>query len=235
MSSDPIEIDEISSVDGNGYGIIGTSGELCFALLVNNGAPTIDAPVGSRYYQLDNPTANWVKTTAGSGSDKWQDTNSGNSLIGKLWQCSTGESGSVRNEFTDNPADGKITSRTPIIVPYDSILEAFTFSNADDNSDTNIEVYRVPFGSGRGPNPAEKILQINLRDTRVAVRNNFASENITVNVGDKLAFYLRDAGVDPDHVQITLYWRITSLDVLDDEEQYSGNIRASSSGDDDDD
>lgn len=233
MSSDPIEIEEIFAVDGNGVGIRGTDGDLCFALLASNGVPTLDAPLGSRYYQLDDPTTNWVKTSSGIGSATWTNTNASNSIVGKIWQCSTGESGSVRDEFTDNPADGKITSRTPIIVPWDSRLEAVTFSNADDNSDTDIEVYRVPIGQGRGPNPAEKLFEIQLRDCRVFVNSTYANNNITVSPGDKLAFYLRDAGVDPDHVQITMYWVITSPIQINQTEQYSNNIRAASSGDDD--
>lgn len=143
------------------------------------------------------------------------------SNIGRVFTLIFGETGSATNEYLDNIADGKTTDDTPHVVPFPCEVIAYTFSNSDDNSDTNIEIYSVAEGNGNGPATLKDTWS--LTDTRTARKSNFGSP-ITFAAGDKIVVFVRDAGTDPDNVTFTMYLKITANESSEFSEEWSGSI-----------
>ena len=205
--------------DENGWGQRDDDGILLFHLGAGNGAPSYDAPVGSRYFQLDAPsTTDWRKTATGTGG--WTNLSSAGSVIGGLWDLTFGVDGD--DEWAGHTIKDKNSDDTPGIVIYDSNLIGMTFTNSQRRPDVDIEVYRVPFDDGRGPNPAEKIYTMLVRNERIKIKNDLS---IPVNVGDKLAIFVRNEDDSPSEATIKLYFQITAATVLDNGEEWNNGIR----------
>jgi len=116
--------------------------------------------------------------------------------------------------------NGLDSNKTPGIIPWDATLSAITFTNKKDRPKTNIEIYSAPIGGGK-----DEVKQFTweIRELRVASKTNFITP-VTFNAGDKIAIYLKDAGLDPESVVIKLYLSVDSTENTDNEEKYGGDF-----------
>lgn len=138
-----------------------------------------------------------------------------------IYQLHFGNSGEVVNEYVELPTNSTASSETPQIIPFASKVIAYTFTNNDNDSDPDIEIYSVPENSGNSPITLKDIWSI--RDGRTARKTNFPTD-ITFAAGDKVTVFFDDMGINPDDVLFTIYLQITSLDSTEVVESWSGDI-----------
>lgn len=177
-----------------------------------DGTDRISAPdkinfSGNVDYEVDAQT---VKITAKVGG--------GSSVLGTMFTLSFAETGSVGNKWLGNVSDGNNSDRTFAIIPFNCELKAITFSNRDDNSDTDVEIWVAQADNAAIKN---KVFEWMLRDARVACKNNLS---IPFDAGDKIGVLLDDQGVNPDNVTVQMFFKITSDTVRDAIEGFSGNF-----------
>lgn len=156
------------------------------------------------------------------------------SPLGGIYALHFGDSGSVGNEYLENSISRRPTNEVPQIVPFNSKVIAYTYSNRDNDSDIDLKIYSVAENSANSPTILKDAWV--LRNARSARKTNFPSD-IVFNAGDKVTIYADDKGVNPDDVAFTIYLQITSFDSTEIVETWSSNINPISSGggDDDDD
>lgn len=135
------------------------------------------------------------------------------------------EGGTSKDRWYCHHGDTGMTSdRTPAVLPWDCKLMAMTFSNRDDNSDVDLEIYSVP-ENDTTQKDVEFVWQ--LRDCRVARKTNFSPE-ILFEAGDRVAVYAREAGIDPDYSVLTMYLQILEDNSEESVRRFSGNLSVGS-------
>jgi hypothetical protein len=107
------------------------------------------------------------------------------------------KSGTVRNKWIGF-GSSKSSNTTPYVIPTTMHVNGITYMNHVDGTDTDVELYKN----------GQKIFTWELRNKRWAWKTTDLN-SIIFTPGDKIGIYLRDRGIDPRHVIITLHY--TSL------------------------
>lgn len=153
------------------------------------------------------------------------------STLGGIYSIFWSESGSAGNEYLETSGE-RVCNDTPHIIPFRSKVVAYTFSNRDNDGDTNVQIWSVPENSGNSPRTKKD--EWSLVNVRTARKTNFPTD-IIFEAGDKVVAYLEDTGTNPDDVVFTIYLQILAQDSVSVVESWSGDIDPIGSGDDDDD
>lgn len=207
-----------------------------------SGKIVIEADAQELTTTVINPgVSNYVASEAGTQviSDALAASASGIAAIQQALQNSppVGQAGSVfqipfsyegnnsKDRWLCTGGDTGITSdKSPAVMPFDCKIIAMTFTNRENDADTDLEIYSV-----LEANTNEKEIEFiwALRDCRAARKSNFSPE-ITFNAGDRVAVYLKDRGSDPDYPVLTLYLQITSNNNEEVIRGFSGNFSVGS-------
>ena len=131
------------------------------------------------------------------------------------------ENSTTKNEWLEHIRN-RTSNQTPAVIPFSCKLVSLTFTNSDNDGDTDLEIYRIDEGQGNGSNNTP-VFTWQLRNARTAQKSNFSSD-ILFSPGDKVAVYARDAGTDPDNVIFTLHFQITDFTTSETTEKWSSNI-----------
>lgn len=161
------------------------------------------------------------KATAKIGGDR--------GLLGGIYQLVfVEESSDVANEWLSHYGDTSLNSNQTFgIIPWKSKIIGLSYSNRDDNSDTDIRIYSTPQGGGTSPKTLE--FTWSLRDARVARKTNFSTD-IILDAGDHVGIYVSDQGINPDYVVFIMYLQIIEETFEESVEQFSGNMAVGSGG-----
>ena len=208
-------------IPSNGLGYFDATGDLKLIIAAGDNDPIgTPAPIHSRYHRTNGEV--WRKT--GPGDNDWQNDDDISTIVGKIWSVDLFKGGGADNRYLTIGKDFS-TNESQIVCPYDASLRAITVSNKKENSDVDIEIYRVPFGSGIGTTPRTPLVPIlQLRDFRIFVKNDYASQNITVSPGDRIMVFTRKVADQADNLLLSMTWQITNDVALDAVENYSGKI-----------
>lgn len=147
------------------------------------------------------------------------------SPVGALDTYVFSESGSARNQWLEYGIRSIPSDETPAVLPFSAKLIACVFSNDDDGTDTDIEVYRSVQGSG---STTSRAVTFQVRNKRVARFSNFTP--IQFAVGDKIGVYMRDKGTNPSDVAVKLYFLVSAFTKENAGEDYSSDLNLSSGG-----
>lgn len=192
-------------------------------IIVNDGTEDLPIEEAKNYLKYPHHAENirFDNTSNGFLSKNAQDAieEARNTVVGALFNLSFEEYGSAVNEWLEHSGDGKNSDRSPAVIPFPCELRAITFTNSDNDSDTNIQVWKSPVNQG---NSREMVYELQLRNTRTGYKNDIIGVDFIP--GDKVGIYLEDAGVNPDNVVVTLYFKINNEISGEGTEQWSGNL-----------
>lgn len=162
--------------------------------------------------------ASGVNFTTVSGSSPTP----GGQAAGAIYQLVFLHEGSdATDRWYSHYGDTSLTSdKSPAIVPWDSKLIALTYTNQDNNSDVDLEIYSV-HEADTTQKDVEFVWQ--LRNARVARKTNF-SPSILFEAGDRVAVYARDKGSNPDFAVLTLYLQMLTDNSTTVVRSFSGDI-----------
>jgi hypothetical protein len=131
-----VDVSKAFEADENGVLLSNDDGEIIW-IGGASGPPTHDAPIGSTYFQTDT-NQRFVKTIAGSGSDKWEDAQV-QSPTGTI-TASFGAAGNASNKYLDR-AGGVPSNKAGIPVDLFN-AELVSIDAANENIGTfDVEVY----------------------------------------------------------------------------------------------
>lgn len=142
------------------------------------------------------------------------------SVLGSTIQLGFSYNGGANNKWLDAGHNSMPSDETPLVVPFQSRLIAVTYTNSENDSDVDVEIYRSAAGQG---NSDSKIYTLELRNCRTAVDRD-TSGIYTVGAGDKIAVFCRDRGVNAKDVQVTLYLQVTQESTGVYVEEWSGGF-----------
>ncbi len=109
--------------------------------------------------------------------------------------------GNANNTWMSVSAQNINIDNTRLLLPNNSELIGFAFSNANNNADTDIEVYR------NGITATELVQTIQVRNSRYAWSSQLTPTSFSA--GDRIAVFLRDQGGNTSSAYVGLYFRIT--------------------------
>lgn len=126
----------------------------------------------------------------------------------KILQVSFGYGAFAKNKWLPQFSHGNRSSnQVPFIVPFDMTVKNISFVVTNNNTDTDIEIWRGVVNDDF--NNASKIHTSEVRDARSAV---ISDVNLALAAGDKVAIYLKDQGGDeksPHSPVVTLWCEVT--------------------------
>lgn len=152
-------------------------------------------------------------------TQQWDCLKFKNINTGSLFHLIFTENGSAKNKWLENNANSLTSNETPGVIPFACELVAITYSNEENDSDTNIKIYKANVNNG---NNSSNVYEWQIRNARTAYKNNI--ENISFDAGDKIGIYLQDAGSDVHDVVIILYFRIISEGIGENMEEWSYDL-----------
>ena len=119
---------------------------------------------------------------------------------------------------------GTPSNETPLLVPWDAKLVGLTYSNKEEGSDIDIEIYKVAENVGASPITLE--FTWDLDDARVARKTSFSPAFAVFAKGDKIAVFARSVvgGVDPSNVRIIMHFIVIAFDETENIENYLDHI-----------
>jgi hypothetical protein len=228
-------VDELGNIDYSierkavtGVGITVTSGTDGIELVSQHatintvGDPTLltlssgTNPTGGTEYTLGTHaivSAGSISVISGTETVTISGESSGlGSLPGKTYQISYGNSGVTSNKWLE-VGHGNPSNQSPHVLPFASQLIGMTFSNKNDNVDSDIELYVAV--SGTGASPLELAVLWQIRDIRIARRTDIIASGINFNPGDKLAVYIRNQGQSPSDSVFNCYLQIDTSSAAD--------------------
>lgn len=142
------------------------------------------------------------------------------SLVGNSYTMAFARDSSVNDKWLGNINHTLYSNEAPAPALFKSKLIGMTYTNDIDNSDTDIQIYKVTEANGNSP----KVLLYtwDLRDARTA--RNTSVGSIEIEAGDKIAVFAKDQGVKPHDVVVVLHWRIQEDNSEESVKEWSGNI-----------
>lgn len=161
------------------------------------------------------------KATVSVGGDK--------GFLGGIYQLVfVKESSDVSNTWLSHYGDSSMhSSETFGVIPWKSKIIGLSFSNRDNDCDTDVKIYSTPEGGGVSPKTLEYLWD--LRNCRVARKTNFLSD-IILDAGDHIGVYLKDQGINPDYVVFVMYLQIIEETFEENVESFSGSMQTYSGG-----
>ncbi len=142
-----------------------------------------------------------------------------NSIIGALDTYVFTENATASNKWLSYESDSIPSDETPAIIMFDSELVGISFTNDDNGSDTDIEIYKSVKDSG---STTSKIATFEIRNKRVAKFSNFTP--IAIDSGDKISVFARDRGTNPSGVVVKLYFKVTNFNTENSGEDFSSDF-----------
>jgi hypothetical protein len=123
--------------------------------------------------------------------------------LGSSFEFTGNSTGTTGNKWLGNTDNAHLTHYVPFICPYDATLIAATFSNSNDSSSIDIEIYKNGLVAGN------KIFTWQLRTKRWAYRTQ--NLGITVSRGDRIAIYAKTViGTSPKDIVVKLLFKSTN-------------------------
>jgi hypothetical protein len=111
--------------------------------------------------------------------------------------------GTTGNKWLGNTDNAHLTHYVPFICPYDAVLTALTYSNSNDSSSVDIEIYK------NGLLVGNKIFTWQIRTKRWAYRTQ--NLGIVVARGDRIAIYAKTvAGTSSKDPVIKMLFKTTN-------------------------
>ena len=126
----------------------------------------------------------------------------GISNLGNIFRITFLNQSSTKNKWLGYWGNSFTSSLIPGLLEYDCKLIGISFSNARDNSDSDVEIYKN--------GTSTKVYTWEVRDKRYAWKTNNIEINFTK--GDRIAVYAKDQGTDPLDMTVTLTFKVTSDD-----------------------
>ena len=111
-------------------------------------------------------------------------------VLGMSYSMVFVDNGRAGNEWLKHYDSNILSNSVNGVIPFDSKLVAITFSNANQNAQAGIEVWKYEYNDGDNKT---KILDWLINSHRVGYKTNFSSE-IVFNAGDRIATYIDDNG-----------------------------------------
>ena len=128
-------------------------------------------------------------------------------------------SGGAENKWIGVSSSHNSSDKTHGVVAWDSELVRYSLSHSTNNADFGVEIYKSTFGSGS----TNSVVSNDSYDNARVLGKTFVSP-INFGAGDKVGVFIDDEGGNPSDLTITLYFRITSNNVFNDQENYNGNF-----------
>jgi hypothetical protein len=96
----------------------------------------------------------------------------------------------------------KCSDKRPVIIVAPSVLSGLTFSNENNNTTTDVEIYKN----------GSLFYTWSVVDKRIAYKTNDL-HTLTLAAGDYIGVFVRDTGTTPKNVYVTVSYRYTDLQV----------------------
>lgn len=109
-------------------------------------------------------------------------------------------SAQTRNEWLEVPGRIERTDETPHVIPLDSKLVGWTFTNKFNGRDAQVELYRA--ANNVELSQGNLIYSYSFDNIRTGV---FPAD-VDLAAGDKIGVYMRDQGGDPNDMILTMYF-----------------------------
>ena len=143
--------------------------------------------------------------------------------FGPIYSVMFNHDGGSANVWMDLGGGGSMSSdQNPYIVPFRSRLRGITFTNEDNNVDTQVQIRKLNAGDTNTGNEAS-VFNWSLSNVRVARKSNFASP-VIFEPGDKVAIALVDIGDNPSDVVVRLYLEILEYVEEESSENFNGDF-----------
>lgn len=143
-------------------------------------------------------------------------------MTGQLYQLVFSEEGTARDVWASHYGDGGMESNeTPALVPWKSKVVGLTYTNKNNSSDLDIQIYSVAWTDNNSPTNLDFTWDIN--NARNCRKTTFSTD-IIFDAGDKLSVYFDDKGTDAKQVVFIIYLQVLEDNTDDECRTYSGNV-----------
>lgn len=121
-----------------------------------------------------------------------------------IFQTSFVYQGDIENKWIG--ADSAISSdESPYIIPWGCTIVGVGYSNAKDNTSSDIQIYKALYDSGT---TKTLLYQWDVRNVRTSSKTDVPA-GLTFVAGDKMGiFFSKNGSIKPKDVQLTIYFQI---------------------------